>query len=150
MSGAPLAAMKGKREMNIKPIVLVILLIIMLTIMIDRWETLTEIGEGPYLVKRDKLTSITREYLPGKHIYQTEQDRYIVTGATFLLLALMGLTANELFKEMGWSRTPAKEPEVDIITGSRWYGWGKVIALAVTVALIILFINILKVLPRLL
>ena len=136
--------------MNIKPIVLVILLIILLTIMFGRWETVTEIGDDPYLVKRDKLTSVTREYLPGKHVYQTEQDRYMVTGATFLLLALMGLTTNELFKEMGWSKTPAKEPEIDLITGSRWYGWGKVIALAVIVALIILFINILKVAPKLL
>ena len=135
--------------MNSKPLVLVILLIILITIMFGRWETVTEIGDGPYLVKRDKLTSITREYLPGKHVYQTEQDRYMVTGATFLLLALMGLTANELFKEMGWFRTPAKEPEIDLIIGSRWYGWGKVIALDVTVGLIILFINILKVLPKL-
>ncbi|MGM0653692.1 MAG: hypothetical protein ACQES4_13075 [Bacillota bacterium] len=136
--------------MNIKPLILVILIVILLTIMFDRWETVTEIGEGPYLVKRDKLTSVTREYLPGKYVYQTVQDRFMVTGATFLLLALMGITANELFKEMGWSRTPAKEPEVDIITGSRWYGWGKVIALVITVALIILFINILKVIPKLL
>ena len=136
--------------MNSKPLVLVILLIILLTIMFGRWETVTVIGDGPYLVKRDILTSVTREYLPGKHVYQTEQDRYMVTGATFLLLALMGLTANELFKEMGWSITPAKEPKIDLITGSRWYGWGKVIALAVTVALIILFINILKVIPKLL
>ena len=135
--------------MNIKPIVLAILLIILITIMFGRWETVTEIGDDPYLAKRDKLTSITREYLPGKHVYQTEQDRYVVTGATFFLLALIGLTANELFKEMGWSRTPAKEPAIDLITGSRWYGWGKVIILVITVALIILFTNILKVISKL-
>jgi hypothetical protein len=126
-------------EMSSKALILVILLIILLTIMFGRWETVTEIGDGPYLVKRDKLTSITREYLPGKHVYQTEQDRFMVTGATFLLLAVILLTANELFKEMGWARTPAKEPEIDLITGSRWYGWGKVLALVVTVVLIVLF-----------
>ena len=135
--------------MNIKPIVLVILLIVLITIMFGRWEAVTEIGNGSYFVKRDKLTSITREYLPGEHVYKTEQDRYMVTGATFFLLAVIGLMVNELFKEMGWSRTPAKEPKIDLITGSRWYGWGKVIALVITVALIILFINILKVIPKL-
>lgn len=99
--------------MNYKPIILAILLILLITIMIARWETVTEIGDGTYLVNRDNLTSITREYLPGKHVYQREQDRYIVAGATFLLLAMIGFTVNELFKEMGWSRTPAKEPEIE-------------------------------------
>jgi len=136
-------------EMSSKALILFILLIILLTIMLARWETVTEIGDGPYLVKRDNLTSITREYLPGKHVYQREQDRYIVAGATFLLLAMIGFTVNDLFKEMGWSRTPAKEPEIDLITGSKWYGWGKVIILVIAVALIVLLINILKVIPKL-
>ena len=135
--------------MSSKALILFILLIILLTIMLARWETVTEIGDGPYLVKRDNLTSITREYLPGKHVYQREQDRYIVAGATFLLLAMIGFTVNDLFKEMGWSRTPAKEPEIDLITGSKWYGWGKVIILVIAVALIVLLINILKVIPKL-
>ncbi len=73
----------------------------------------------------------------------------MVTGATFLLLAVIGLTINELFKKMEWSRTPAKEPEIDLITVCRWYGWGKIIVLVITVALIILVINIIKVLPKL-
>ncbi len=135
--------------MNNKALVLATLLIILFTIMFSRWETVTEIGEGPYLVKRDKLTSLTREYLPGKHVYQTKQDRYTVTGVTFFMLAVIGFTANELFKEMGWSRTPAKEPDIDLLTGSRWYGWGKVIALVITVALVIAVINILKLIPTL-
>jgi len=136
-------------EISSKALILIILLIILLTIMFGRWETVTEIGDGLYLVKRDKLTSITREYLPGKHVYQTEQGRFMVTGATFLLLAVIVLTVNELFKEMGWLRTPAKEPEIDLITSSKWYGWAKVIVLVITVVLIILLINILKVIPKL-
>lgn len=53
-------------KINNKALVLATLLMILFTIMLGRWETVTDRGEGPYLVKRDKLTSVTREYLPGK------------------------------------------------------------------------------------
>lgn len=134
---------------NYKVVVLVILIIILLFIMFGRWETVAEIGESPYLVKRDKLTSITREYRPGSYIYQSSHDRYLVALATFVLLSVIALTVNELFKEMHWARAPVKEPEIDLITASPWYGWAKVIVLIVIVILIILFINILKVLSAL-
>ncbi len=55
---------------NFKAAVLVILIIILLITMFNRWETVTEIGESPYLVKRDKLTSVTREYQPDSYINQ--------------------------------------------------------------------------------
>ena len=134
---------------NYKAFILVILIIIVLIIMFDRWENVTEIGESPYLVKRDKLTSVTREYLPGSYIYQSNHDRYLVSLATFVLIGVIVLTVNELFKEMRWAKTPAKEPEIDLITGSPWYGWVKVIVLIVIVILLVLFINILKVIPAL-
>ena len=135
--------------MNYKVVVLIILIIILLIIMFDRWETVTEIGESPYLVKRDKLTSVTREHLPDSYIYQSSHDRYKVSLATFILIGVIALTVNELFKEMRWARTPAKEPEIDLITNSSWYGWIKVIALSLIIIMIVLFINILKVLSAL-
>jgi uncharacterized membrane protein len=134
---------------NYKAVILVILLILLLIIMFGRWETITEIGESSYLVKRDKLTSVTREYLPDTYRYQSNQDRYLVSFATFVLIGVIVLTVNELFKEMRWARTPAKEPEIDLITGSPWYDWIKVIVLIAIVILIVLFINILKVIPAL-
>ena len=136
--------------MNYKAIVLVILIIILLIIMFTRWETVTEIGESPYLVKRDKLTSVTREYLPDSYIYQSNHDRYLVSLATFFLVGVIVLTVNELFKEMGWARTPAKEADIDLITDSPWFDWVKVIVLIVIVILINLFIHFLKVIPALL
>ncbi len=135
--------------MNYKVFILIILIIILLIIMFDRWETVTEIGESPYLVKRDKLTSVTREYQPDSYVYQSKHDRYVVSLATFILIGVIALAVNELFKEMRWARTPAKEPEIDLITNSSWYGWIKVIALILIVIMIVLFINILKVLPAL-
>ncbi len=133
--------------MNSKAFVLILILMVLLTIMFTRWEAVP--GEGPYPVKRDRLTSIEREYLPGRHIYPTEQARYIVGGAGFFLLAVMGLTVNELYKEMGWRRAPEPEQEIDLITSAKFYGWGKVAVLLAVVVVVVVLIFILKTIPKL-
>ena len=133
--------------MNSKALMLIFLLIVLLTIMFTRWEAVT--GDGPYLVKRDKLTSITREYLPGRHVYPSEQARYIVGGASFFLYAIIGLTMNEVYKELGLKRVPEKEPEIDIITHTNCFGWGKVVVLILVVLIIVILIFTLKTIPKL-
>ena len=133
--------------MNSKAFVLILLLMVLTTIMFTRWEAVP--GDGPYPVKRDRLTSIEREYLPGRHVYPTEQARYIVRGAGFFLLAVMGLTVNELYKEMGWRRAPEPEQEIDLITSGKFYGWGKVAALLAVVVMVVVLIFILKTIPKL-
>jgi len=50
---------------------------------------------------------------------------------------------------MRWAKTPAKEAEIDLITGSPWFDWAKVIILIVIVVLINLFIAFLKFIPAL-
>lgn len=137
-------------KINTRTILLSLFFIVLILVTSLRWETVTEIGEGPYLVKRDRITSIEREYLPGRHGYENEQDRYLVNGVTFILYALMGVTSYALYRGKESPIRQEQEERIDYITKTRWFGWVKILALALIVVLVIVAYLLFQVILKLL